>query len=517
MILERYSVSTMLLVISLAYVLFLLALVCYRLVFHPLSRFPGPKYAAVSRWHECYYDVYLQGKFIFWIEKQHKKYGPIVRIAPDELHILDADTWETVFTKAGRVDKYDWMSSRFGNDTSVLTTAPDSLHRVRRGALNPFFSRQRILGVQDIIRKKLDVLISRVEGYRAIKAPIPIHRGYMAFSEDVIMRYCFGHDYDSLRKQDWAPILHDPFAAVTITGNTALQFPLVPKVMNALPQAWIEKLEPLYALIFRMQNDFGQQIRDVKASIASSTVSKNDKPTVFSELIKGDLPEQEKADHRLQDEAQLVIGAGLTTTGWSLSVGTFYLLSNPQVLARLRRELDKAIPEYNPEHPTAGLEWAELEKLPYLTAVIKETIRLSYSTTSRNVRLLSKPIQFQDWLIPARTPISMSIPFLNHDEEIFPDSKSFVPERWLDSPKTKNGSPLERYFVGFGKGTRSCLGLNLAWCELYLVFASFFRFFDLELHETDFTDIEFAHDFFLPFPRFDSKGVRVFARLRGES
>lgn len=76
----------------------------------------------------------------------------------------------------------------------------------------------------------------------------------MAFSEDVIMHYCFGYDYDSLRKPGWTPVLHDAFAAVCIAGNMALQFPTIPKVMNALPQAWVEKLDPLYALIFRMQN-----------------------------------------------------------------------------------------------------------------------------------------------------------------------------------------------------------------------------------------------------------------------
>ncbi|KAL4866207.1 hypothetical protein BDV12DRAFT_173276 [Aspergillus spectabilis] len=508
------SMSVILLASS-AYIVYVCGLGLYRLLFHPLANFPGPKYAALSRWHECYYDVYSHGKFIFWIEEQHKRYGPIVRIAPDELHILDSDLWETVFTKAGRVDKYAWMSSRFGNDTSVLTTAPDSLHRVRRGALNPFFSRQRIIGLQSIIREKLEILIKRVNDYRVVGAPMPIHRGYMAFSEDVIMQYCFGHDYESLCKKDWTPILHDPFAGVSITGNTALQFPLLPKIMNALPQSWIERLDPLYALIFRMQNDFGKQVRDIKASMSGgSTVTKDEKQTMLSELINSDLPASEKADRRLQDEAQLLIGAGLATTGWALTVGTFYLLSNPKVLSRLRRELDDALPNFNPNNPSASLEWTELEKLPYLTAVIKEAVRLAYSTTSRNARVLSKPVLFNEWVIPARTPISMTIPFLNHDEEIFPDSKSFVPERWLDSPKTKNGSPLERYFVGFGKGTRSCLGINLAWCELYLVFASFFRFFAFELYDTDSSDVELAHDFFLPFPKLDSKGVRVIVRSR---
>jgi hypothetical protein len=113
----------------LAWSVYLLGVAIYRLWFHPLAKFPGPKYAALSRWHEFYHDVYRQGKFIFWLEEQHKKYGlcrasmplgqranadlvpsnagPIVRITPDEVHILDSDFWDTIFTKAGRVDKYD--------------------------------------------------------------------------------------------------------------------------------------------------------------------------------------------------------------------------------------------------------------------------------------------------------------------------------------------------------------------------------------------------------------------------
>lgn len=187
----------------------------------------------------------------------------------------------------------------------------------------------------------------------------------------------------------------------------------------------------------------------------------NAKPTVITELLQSDLPSEQKADRRLQDEAQLIVGAGLSTTGWTLSVGTYYLLANPRVLACLCKELDNAILA-NSTTTTAdlisNLDWTELEKLPYLTAVIKEAVRLSYSTTSRNVRLLPKPVQFGEWTIPARTPISMTIPFLNHDEHIFHQSRSFVPERWLDAPKAANGLSLDKYFVGFGKGTRSCLG-----------------------------------------------------------
>ena len=58
-----------------AYIFYVLCLVIYRLHFHPLAKFPGPKYAAISRWHEFYYEVVKKGQFTFKVQEYHKKYG----------------------------------------------------------------------------------------------------------------------------------------------------------------------------------------------------------------------------------------------------------------------------------------------------------------------------------------------------------------------------------------------------------------------------------------------------------
>lgn len=110
----------------------------------------------------------------------------------------------------------------------------------------------------------------------------------------------------------------------------------------------------------------------------------------------------------------------------------------------------------------------------------------------------------------------MTIPEVSHDESIFPSSRSFIPERWLDSPTTSDGIPLDRFMVSFGRGTRSCLGITLAWTELYLTLGMMFRRYKFELHEADVTDVELGHDFFIPVTKLDSKGVRVFVESSGD-
>jgi hypothetical protein len=67
-----------LIISGLAWVAYVLGLVIYRLYFHPLAGFPGPKYGAISKWHEYYFDVHLQGKFIFHIKTLHEKYGAFI-------------------------------------------------------------------------------------------------------------------------------------------------------------------------------------------------------------------------------------------------------------------------------------------------------------------------------------------------------------------------------------------------------------------------------------------------------
>lgn len=88
---------------------------------------------------------------------------------------------------------------------------------------------------------------------------------------------------------------------------------------------------------------------------------------MLHELLDSDLPPAELTVERLNQEANILIGAGSDTVKHTLAVATFYVLNDPDVHRRLYEELLTALPS----HSTV-LSLSDLEKLPYLTAVIQE-------------------------------------------------------------------------------------------------------------------------------------------------
>ena len=191
------------------------------------------------------------------------------------------------------------------------------------------------------------------------------------------------------------------------------------------------------------------------------------------------------------------------------------LLSNPAVLKNMRAELESRLP-----NTSVQPSLAELEQLPYLRGVIEEALRLSYGAPGRLQRIATdETLVFNDgtnvWNIPPGTPCSMSCYFVFQNESIFPDAKAFRPERWIENPR------LDRYQVVFSKGSRACLGINLAYAELYLMLAALFRHYgspecrrpddqgELVLFETSLRDVEFDAEFNVPFPWEGSKGIRI--------
>lgn len=253
--------------------------------------------------------------------------------------------------------------------------------------------------------------------------------------------------------------------------------------------------------------------------IRSSTVYAEETRTIFHRLLQSELPESEKSSARLAEEAQNLLAAGTDSTANTLSAITYHLLSNPHILQKLQSELQDAIPEGS--LPV----FSKIESLPYLSAVIQEGLRLHPAVSTRQERVSpDEDLAYTNnktkaaYRIPAGTCMAMSAVLLSRLPEIYPSPAEFRPERFLENPK------LKRHQLTFSRGTRVCLGINLAYQEMYMILATLFRRCDawdgtgkqksmtLELFETTRDDIEFARDLVTENTRHDSQGVRIVIR-----
>lgn len=120
---------------------------------------------------------------------------------------------------------------------------------------------------------------------------------------------------------------------------------------------------------------------------------------------------------------------------------------------------------------------------------------------------------YKNYLIPPGTGVSSDAYHMHHHEEIFPDSYTYRPERWLGNPKGPDGVKyLSRYNVAFSRGSRTCLGMPMAYCEMFIALATVFRRHELQLFETTKEEVSFHHDMVTPQPPYGSKGVRVLVK-----
>ncbi|KAL8867265.1 MAG: hypothetical protein Q9174_005776, partial [Haloplaca sp. 1 TL-2023] len=118
-----------------------------------------------------------------------------------------------------------------------------------------------------------------------------------------------------------------------------------------------------------------QYISKIKAEIAATTPkTEKSKPaeqvSVFHHLLTSQIPETEKSDDRLLAESMVLIIAGTFTSAHTLSMIVYHALSEPRIGERLRRDLEGVMGGY----PQGNPRWADLEKVEYLQACVKEAL-----------------------------------------------------------------------------------------------------------------------------------------------
>ncbi len=394
--------------------------------------------------------------------------GPIIRIGPDEVHVLDPSFIDKVYSMQGRWDKNQGYK-RYGN-LGHLATIPHALHRNLRAPLNPFFSKQRIAVLEPRIHAQIPRIERRLDEFARSGEPLDVELFFSAVTMDVASEYAMGKTYGNLDMQDFNKHYHGMIPRMGPTWNLSKQLPWLPTFFERLPSDWIRRLEPGMVSF----KDFGKQceleIRSIMAMLKASSSSKemthsDTSPTIFHAMLSNpSLPATEESINYMRDEAIVIIGAATVTTSMTFTIILFHLSHNRKILANLRSELD-GVPGERP------FTLRQIEQLPYLNAVIQEALRMMPGGPNRIGRIAvdhsTTYTQFSkdgttvdaEYVIPPGYEMSMTQWHLSRDPNIFERPDDFIPDRWIEVNEDGRLS-LEKAFAPFVKGTRNCLGMK---------------------------------------------------------
>lgn len=398
-------------------------------------------------------------------------------------------------------------------DVSIFETLDHDKHRQRRGPWNPYFSKLSVSRLQPrLIQAVADKLCTRLAGYQSAGKPVVMVHAFACVATDIISEYSFPQGYNLLDKPgDFDSDHYNAWMTLSKAAHLLKQFGWLYPLLNSLPM-WVTKYtNPEAYLILRLQDDLLQQTKAIASRRGAPDCKEiTSRPSLMEAFMNSPtLPESDKHPQRIKAEALIVMGAGTLTSTHALKAATYHILANPDIHARVLEELEKHIPD--PGSPP-GLR--ELEQMPYLMAVMHETLRIFYGSSHRHQRMFpSRTVQYKQYDIPPGTPISMTALHIFDNPSIFPDPYKFDPSRW------QGENPPFKYLVAFGKGSRACVGMELAKAEILTTLATMFRRFGREmvLWNTDRKrDIDTVYDVINPLPSRESNGLMVMIKPKEE-
>ncbi|KAK0489270.1 cytochrome P450 monooxygenase [Armillaria novae-zelandiae] len=468
----------------------LVHLVPYLIDFHRLRSYPGPLVAKFSDVWLAY--VSYQGNRSEVIHDIHKKYGPIVRLAPNHVSVALPDAQNLVYGHGNGALKSSFYDVFVTTSLSLFTVRDRQSHTRKRKIISNSFSQKSVLELQPYVRRYVAQLLGQWEklydkalkgmsgkegdGWKGRDGKLWLDcfpwANYLTF--DIISDLAFGTPFGMIMAaKDSAPMAQDQHAVMDSYGKAGVkhaskEIKVIKTIggpsqtflatLGALPGWWrsLLKLNPLFW-------EGGQDFRDL-IGLGVMAVSKR---------LEGNPMGKEE----LTAEALTLLIAGSDTTANSTCAIIYYLAYTPSVQQKLQKELD----EHCLDSDVATAE--RVKNLPYLQAVINEGLRLHPTVAMGLPRVAPEDgITVLGNHLPQGTIISAPTYTIHRDPTAFGDDvEEFRPERWFEC----DSAAVSKAFAPFSVGPRACIGRNLANLELQIIIASIFKRFYIVLGNPD--------------------------------
>ncbi|KAL4804568.1 cytochrome P450 [Aspergillus unguis] len=441
------------------------SIIIYRAFLHRLRHIPGPWPAKITRLFTVW-QATERTQYHLNLQQMHRQYGDFVRTGPREVSVNRPSAVQLTAGPQSRCTKTTWYSHVSDDNTqiSLNSTRDPEVHRRRRRAWDRGFSMKALPIYEPRLQRKVDVLVSQMR--QRLDKPLNITQWTMYLAFDVMGLIGFSKDFRQLEEAAEHAAIKELHGQMLVLG-----------ILKPVP--WVITI---LGAIQGLVGDYGQfmkycadRITEKKAEWKSSETKVPQ--DVISWLLKAIDEKDQSAppgDQALNEDGRLMIITGSDTSAVAMANAFYFLVKNPATLKKLQAELDAAFPKGT---PVSDLTNETLRRLPYLEAVINETLRLKPAVPSGQPRQTPpEGLQIDEMWIPGDTIVVVPQHVVQRDSRYFPSGDEFIPERWIDKEKLVVN---EAAFFPFQMGRYGCVGKQLALMEMRHVIARLVLEFDI--------------------------------------
>jgi cytochrome P450 len=346
--------------------------------------------------------------------------------------------------------------------TTLIALRPEARHTAVKRALGPIFTANAVTDYETYIddtatglTEKLKQLADGPDAKTPTTATVNLFDWLTYFAYDTLMRIGFDEDLGFMTHR------RDIDGVVEASRDRLLHW----HYWMAVP--WLEKLLFRNPLFHRAANAGQSTLISLATRKVQERRVKVDKavqqPVLLDKILAANESYPDIIDlHMVVGLSVSLLNAGAVTTAITMANTFHNLLCNPEKLAILKEELETAS-----DFGAVPMKFADLNKLPYLDAVIKESMRLT-PTSADMIERVTPPagVTISGTFIPGGTTVSVSQHSLNRDPEIWgEDADIYDPDRWLRA-EHKQRQIMERASIAFSSGKRVCTGQHIAWLEM---------------------------------------------------
>ncbi|EME45021.1 hypothetical protein DOTSEDRAFT_33623 [Dothistroma septosporum NZE10] len=425
---------------------------------NPLNRVPGPWLAKFSNLPLKL--AVITGKRVYYIQTQHERYGPYVRISPNEIAVNDPKGFKQIHGINSGFEKSDWYKKLTVMPRPCLFDMTDAKdHAARRRLFARGFSKSNVhQNWGPVIQEKIQLVVSQMIAEAArTRGPVDVMKWWTLMASDVSAHLMFGESFHVIERGEANEYIKTLTSALKGSG-IGVELPFVRAIGKLLP---FQATKELFCTTEVLDDYAKTAVRNMRAS----DVAHNIFASIQAESEKGETLD----DRTVESEAMGLFVAGTDTTAVSLTYLTWVVLARPQLRMDIEREVG-GLP--------VDFEDQDVEKLPLLNAVIQETLRLYGAVPGGLPRTVPHGgIDMDGYYLPQGSIVSTHAYSMHRDPALFPDPEEFQPSRWLPNSEEhlRVSDAAKAVFSPFGSGSRGCLGLHIAYSELRLSAAEFFR------------------------------------------